>query len=495
MTDLIERLQDEPSPVRKAIIAVIVVLLVVGGVFTYVEFFREVPPPAFASDEDHFMYGSIGTESTDGIPYWIWLVLPRLFPEYLPGPGGYASIGVLSKDGHEMPIGFSKVTIGFERVAINCAICHTGSYRVRPDDPPTIVPTAPAHQMSPQQYLRFLFACASDPRFNSDTIMAEIAKNYRMPIADRLVYRFAIIPFTKIAILRLKDQDSWMLSRPDWGRGRIDPFNPVKFRTLNQPIDATIGNSDMVPVWNLDAHKGAVFHWDGLNTEMQEVAFSSAIGDGATSKWVNRDYEKPATGAPESTSSLARIQRYMRTVKPPAYPLAVDASLAAAGATVFQGQCASCHAIGGARTGTLIPVTEVKTDPHRLQMWTPASADAYNKYADGYAWKFSHFRSTQGYASVLLDGLWMRAPYLHNGSVPTLDDLLKPAADRPKYFWRGYDLFDPAGVGFVTTGPDAQRVGTPYDTSLPGNSNAGHEYGTALAPDQKHALIEYLKTL
>ena len=55
-------------------------------------------------------------------------MLPRIFPEYLPGPGGYASIGILSKDGHEMPIGLSKVTIGFPRVGINCAMCHTASY-------------------------------------------------------------------------------------------------------------------------------------------------------------------------------------------------------------------------------------------------------------------------------------------------------------------------------------------------------------------------------
>ena len=56
-----------------------------GGLFTYVRFFREEPPPFFASDEEHFLYGSVGTEAEQGVPYWIWLVLPRIFPEYLPG--------------------------------------------------------------------------------------------------------------------------------------------------------------------------------------------------------------------------------------------------------------------------------------------------------------------------------------------------------------------------------------------------------------------------
>jgi hypothetical protein len=97
--------------------------------------------------------------------------------------------------------------------------------------------------------------------------------------------------------------------------------------------------------------------------------------------------------------------------------------------------------------------------------------------------------------AVSLDGLWLRAPYLHNGSVPSLADLLEPTEQRPKQFWRGSDVIDPVKVGFVSQGTEAARAGTRYDTSLPGNGNAGHAYGTALAPELKRALLEYLKTL
>ncbi len=97
--------------------------------------------------------------------------------------------------------------------------------------------------------------------------------------------------------------------------------------------------------------------------------------------------------------------------------------------------------------------------------------------------------------SVPLDGLWLRAPYLHNGSVPSLTDLLEPAAQRPTRFWRGYDVYDPVRVGFVTSGPEAERLGTFFDITRPGNSNDGHPYGTDLSPADKRALIEYLKTL
>jgi mono/diheme cytochrome c family protein len=479
----------------RTIVAVLLVFGIVGGVFAYYNFFRTEPPPFFQSDEDHFLFGSIGTEDPEGIPYWIWLVLPRIFPEYLPAPGGYAAVGFPGKDGRDMPVGFSKVTVGFERIGINCAACHAATFRARAGDPPTIVAGAASHQTSPQAYLRFLFACANDPRFTADTILGEIAKNYRLSMTQRLLYRFAIIPFTKRGILQLQQTDAWMQTRPDWGRGRIDPFNPVKFRYLGQPIDATIGNSDMQPVWNLAKHPNSTYHWDGLNTNLQEVVLSSAIGDGAPLKWVDRDFARWNNTKPEEMSSLRRIYNFLSTAPPPKYPFAIDASLAATGAAVFQGECASCHALDGQRTGHVIPLAEVGTDRHRLDMWRQPAADAYNAKGEGHAWKFSHFRQSEGYVAVPLDGLWLRAPYLHNGSVPSLTDLLEPVDRRPKSFWRGYDVYDQTRIGFVTDGPEAQAAGTPFDTSLPSNSSAGHLWGTTLDAARKRALLEYLKTL
>jgi hypothetical protein len=94
-----------------------------------------------------------------------------------------------------------------------------------------------------------------------------------------------------------------------------------------------------------------------------------------------------------------------------------------------------------------------------------------------------------------LDGVWARAPYLHNGSVPTLMDLLEDPANRPKQFARGYDVYDQQKVGFVSDTPGARAEGTWYDTAIPGNGNGGHLWGTTLAGDQKRDLIEFMKTL
>ena len=112
----------------------------------------------------------------------------------------------------------------------------------------------------------------------------------------------------------------------------------------------------------------------------------------------------------------------------------------------------------------------------------------------GRPWQFTRFRKTNGYVSMLLESVWLRAPYLHNGSVPTLRDLLNRPEDRPVLFYRGYDVYDYVNVGFVTTGPEAVGGGFEYRTTVRGNGNGGHLYGTDLQPADKADLLEFLKT-
>jgi cytochrome c2 len=248
------------------------------------------------------------------------------------------------------------------------------------------------------------------------------------------------------------------------------------------PLDETIGNSDMMPLWNQKQHQGFALHWDGLETSLTETVNTGAIGDGATRKSI-------------AIADLQRVEQYITQIDPPQYPFAIDTALAEQGKPIFDQNCATCHAFGGERTGTVIPQTEVGTDRHRLDMWTQDAADAYNDFAKGYPYDFNQLRKTDGYVAVALDGLWLRAPYLHNGSVPSLPDLLKPPAERTEVFYRGYDVYDPAQVGFISQGAEAERLGFKVDTKGVDNSNQGHLYGTDLAAADKTALIEYLKTL
>ena len=89
----------------------------------------------------------------------------------------------------------------------------------------------------------------------------------------------------------------------------------------------------------------------------------------------------------------------------------------------------------------------------------------------------------------------MRGPYLHNGSVPTLRELLDPPELRRKTFYRGYDVLDPVRVGFISdVAEEKGRKFTLYDTSERTKSNRGHTYGTNLPPADKDAIVEYMKT-
>lgn len=99
---------------------------------------------------------------------------------------------------------------------------------------------------------------------------------------------------------------------------------------------------------------------------------------------------------------------------------------------------------------------------------------------------------TAQYRARPLDGSWATGPFLHNGSVPTLDDLLRPVADRPTQFGIGNSRFDPVRIGFVSEGEEASFT---LDTTIPGNANTGHEYGVDLSEEDRLALLEYLKSL
>lgn len=479
------------------VLVVLVVLAVLAGIAGWFLLFREQPQElADDSIEEYFKYGSIGTENAQGVPYWIWLVLPKMFPEYLPAPGGYAALGFPWEQGRPMPVGFTKKTIGFERVGLNCALCHTTSLRREGEVERHLVLGGPSNTQDVLAYQRFLFASADDPRFNATNVMNAIGQITSLPAHEALLYRFVLIPQTKRALLEQKRDFEWTDSRPPWGRGRIDPFNPVKVSLLGVGVGDTIGNSDMEPVWNLRpiVEEGRAFHWDGLNTSLREVVVSSALGDGATAKSLPME-------------ELERIEEYLLDLQPPKmaeyFPDAIDTALAAAGQPIYAEHCGDCHAPDGERTGTVIALDDPvwrddlgdhRTDPRRAEMWTQEAADAYNRQSYGDT-DFEHFRSTGGYVSVPLDGLWLRAPYLHNGSVPYLGELLERPEDRTARFWRGYEVYDPERLGFVSEGPEARRAGTPFDIREVGNSNRGHLWGTDLSAEEKRALLEYLKTL
>jgi hypothetical protein len=186
------------------------------------------------------------------------------------------------------------------------------------------------------------------------------------------------------------------------------------------------------------------------------------------------------------------ILQFASSKRAPKYPFPVDAALASRGQALYE---THCHEIGKPRTGTVIPAEEVGTDRNRLDTWTQAAADQANAAVDKLGIKRVGLIKTNGYQAVPLDGIWLRAPYFHNGSVPNLHEVLEPPEKRSKVFYRGYDVYDPVNLGFDSQSPEAQKRGWRQDTTVKGNGNQGHLYGTTLAQADKTALLEYMKTI
>lgn len=435
-----------------------------------------------------FKHGSIGTEGNVGVPYWVFIVLPEVFADKLPNrPGrGWEKLGFTYETPEsDLPVGTTKGGGLVPRVGLNCATCHAGTYRETPDAKPTLVLGMPSHQMDLQGYARFLSAIAKDPRFDASTLIAAMQKHEGFGFVDGLLYRTLAIRRTKDGILDRDQRLAWFDKRPPQGPGRVDTFNPYKemfAEATHFDTDTTVGTADLPSLWNQRMRQGLWLHWDGNNNSVDERNKSAAIGAGATPDSLNLE-------------ALDRIANWILDLKPPPFPAArIDRTLATAGAPIYQQHCAACHEVGQPRVGQVVDIAEIGTDPERLQSFTPELVAQMNTIGTGKPWRFSHFRKTNGYAGMPLDGIWLRAPYLHNGSVPTLRALLM-LDERPAKFYRAYNVYDWRGVGFVATGTEAEKQGVEYDTSVRGNGNGGHTYGSELPVQDREALLEYLKTL
>jgi hypothetical protein len=466
-------------------LAILVALLAAGGVSAYT-FLTKDDPVVYSNLVEQYKYGSVGTEERQGVPYETWVVLPEVFPDLLPKtPGkGWEKLGFIYEKGHVTPIGTTYRDKPIGLVGLNCAVCHVGTYRDKPGAPQHVVLGMPSNRMRIWDYIEFLRKVGRDKRFNADTMLPAIERRFpgRLSWAERVFYRYAVMPEMQKALDKLDRDFAWLDSRPPYGPGRVDTFNPLKQRAgFDMEADHTIGTVDFPSIWDQRERIGMHLHWDGNNTSLQERNISAARAVGASDDSLD-------------LKQMNRVADWLLDLRPPKFPAArVDQKLAAQGERIYDQQCASCHDVGGSKVGMVTPIEQIGTDRARLDNFTPQLVDSLNTIGKGRSWAFHTFRKTHGYANSPLDGVWLRAPYLHNGSVPTLRTLLFPK-ERPAVFYTGYDVYDWKDVGFISSGAAAQREGFRFDTSVRGNGNEGHMYGTDLPAKQRLAIIEYLKT-
>lgn len=245
-----------------------------------------------------------------------------------------------------------------------------------------------------------------------------------------------------------------------------------------------------VPAWWLMKKKNAMFY--------------TGFGRGDFGKFLmlsNLLTVKDTTEAREVSSHFADVLAYIRTLESPAYPKDINQRKAKKGRRIFNDNCSGCHGTygdGGAYPNLLVPASVVQSDSALCNALVANKQfiDWFNK-----SWFMQGDNPAQlvpfnGYIAPPLDGVWVTAPYMHNGSVPTIEAMLNSSI-RPRYWSRDFKHpeYDYQALGWKYEQYEEAQKKKAYNTTLPGYGNSGHYFGDGLSDEERASVIEYLKTL
>lgn len=306
-------------------------------------------------------------------------------------------------------------------------------------------------------------------------------------------------PAETMAVILMVHHDRETLAWSD------EPLTPLVVRDENgMPIDYPLVTSDPPPWWRVKK-KNALFY--------NGMARGDHRGTMMLATSVCVDNLEQAARVDEWFKD---IQAFVASVRAPRYPHPIDQELAATGKQIFQANCAPCHGTYAddpandeqdTYPNLLIPLDVIGTDPviaNAGVVHSPELVEWYNGSFYGGITRMVPNDPFPGYMPPPLDGIWATAPYLHNGSVPTVELVLNSKA-RPAV-WRRVDLdsrnFDQEALGWPFIALDYRQEEAPederkliYDTGYWSQSNSGHTFGDHLTDAQRRAVIEYLKTL
>ena len=267
--------------------------------------------------------------------------------------------------------------------------------------------------------------------------------------------------------------------------------DPQTLAWQNEPIldipEAVIPTD--VPAWWLLKKKNAMFY--------------NGFGRGDFGKFLmlsNILTVKDTTEAREVFSHFGDVLAYIRSVMPPKYPIPVNEVLVSEGKQVFTDNCSKCHGTygpDGKYPNLLIPESIIQTDSllFSANYQNPQFINWFNKSWFAIGDLPAKLEPFNGYIAPPLDGVWATAPYLHNGSVPSIEAVLNSRI-RPVYWKRNFKkaVYNAELMQWeyeIITDSTAKKI---YNTTLKGYSNAGHYFGDHLTDHERKAVIEYLKT-
>lgn len=408
-------------------------------------------------------------------------------------------------DPHAPPIGFHLTTDPNSKVPWlvgNCTFCHTERLHLASGD--LVIPGMGNKAVRPHAYINALMRIGTNRRLDEERIL-EIAtrrarewrvpwpENMRKPIVNATVSAFrdgararasTVKRFENAMPGRMATIESFALGLEAYGHRGI-------------PMPETIGWAKVPDVRSFQYRDTFSYDASGYGSP-QTLTLEADFLFGARPEWY-------VSHPHIATSVFLYLRSFTRKLP---YPGPVDARLAAHGKQVFDGTCAQCHGyyvdhgdeMRVSYKERVVPIDLVGTDRARLDAVTPAFVKAANDFqpTKGY----TAVRNTGGYVPPVLLDLWARGVFGHAGQWPSLEALATPPAERPKRFivaTKGlYDLVR-LGVRYEAVDGGATRALAPgeylYDGDKPGFGVQGHPFLSGLGPDDRRAVLEYLKTI
>jgi mono/diheme cytochrome c family protein len=462
-----------------------------------------------------------------------------------------------------LPVGWTKGTdaAGKEWLGLTCAACHTGQFEytradlkqkvgIRVDGAPTLADFS----LMNVELVAALQATLTDlPKF--DRFAKAVLKNGDSPAA-----RDALRGELQTQTARLNTRNTINKAHLEYGFARIDAIGFIFNQTMStlpgipenaKPSDAPASYPFL---WGTD--QSNVVQWTGFAPNT--AGAGTMVRNGGEVIGVYGKVELTKDTAYESSlmiKNLGKIENWVRELNSPVWPEDVfppiNQAMATQGEKLYANACAQCHQViprqkelTTAYKAVITPLGEIGTDDTELTNMSgrkyvagiyegkkqasiagapiPSSTtgldplinavvgsllmhklETLEAFAEEYAtWTPPPETGAAGYKGRPLNGIWATAPYLHNGSVPNLYELLLPVEQRSKTFTLGSREYDPVRVGYAMDQPKQADGYTPFtfDTSIKGNWNKGHEFlttqdGTLFTEEQRMQLVEYMKTL
>ena len=534
MKTLAEKLKRLKRPFQIVLISLSALLLVVVFIFLYIE--SKWAQPRQMSKQEAFLYGPTGTEI---MPLVVFKVLPDMFPDHFQPAGKNAGDWVdqfgfnRGKPGvnEGIPLGFSLTNYRPKSgapspvpfVGFSCSMCHVSQIRRVGKDPVLV------HGMGNYSvdFIAWVDAVRSAVLDEQRMTVDEVAKAYQqkfntpLSFAERAMVQVWLPGSRNFFKDNLAKYDAPFTGKdlrdprlmPN-GPARTQPFRNLVRIVLDRP--ATSGDNAYCKVPTLYEQGNRVWgQYDGSVGNRLSRSVLAAIATGATiENLIIPDVSQGVIGAVDYTVDL-KGPRYADLFPEEAAKL--DTQKVERGRQVYMQSCAGCHGSrnsttglweNGQRTGEVVPIEEIKTDAERVSFrYNDSLTDSlYTFFPNGHPLrpKREDMRpgpagTTRGYINSPIESVFARAPYLHNGAVMTLAELinLKP---RRAVFYRGANWYDPIDVGLSSPDKPEPFIYYLFDTSARGNSNRGLDYpwayqGAGWNQASLEDLLEFMKTM